>query len=699
MKTTKWMDLAILVLAIVACAIPFLNQPFHMDDNFYLDMARNAQSNPLFPNDIPYMYQEIFFPDMGSHSHPPLQTYFIATVMHFFGEGQGKEWIYHLFALFYPILAVLSFYFVAALFVGRPLWPAAILACSPVFLVMQHTLMTDIPMLAFWLAAIAGFLWAARLKNTGLYAVSTFFQVAAMFTSYQSLALTPLLGFYQLRSRQGLKGWISLIIAPATLAVWFTLNCAHYKRLLWRVTLDFIQSRNPLALHAIGTKLWAILGYQGWLIIFPFFLFYLLARNLKGRALMLVLLASVGLAQLVVADYRLVDKGIFIFGLAAGFFVALEMGKIAWDSIRKGPGRLSLEKIDAQFLALWYFGVFSYCLFFLTEGSARYILPLVPPFLLCLFRILEISETREYRLPPRILSSAMVASGSLVISLVCALALSHADQEFARVYPRAASQFARVAGSAQSYSVGEWGFRYYFGRIGAQPLPADESLVKGGSFIAVPKLALPHEIPADLRSMMLPVQTLAFKLNTLLRVLDLQTPAGFYSSGWGLIPFSFSRKALEEVEISQVDFMVERLPWAQIETESAIMPWPGYLKLGGRTPLAVMVKPGTRISYRWPVPEQKRLRLLCGVSPDSYRGKPDASFIFEIRQLESDGRVLAESQTTLKPGFDEEDRDWQAVDLVLNPTPNGILNFLYYSAEKDPVGVGGWAQSILEAVH
>ena len=148
-------DLALLLLTVILCSAPFMSQPFHMDDSFYLDMARNAREKPLYPNDGPYIFEGRFLPDMGSHSHPPLQTYFLAIVMSLFGEEEGVEWIYHTAAVFYPLLAVLSFYFLAARFVARPIWPAAALAVSPVFLVMSHTLMTDVPNLAFWLAATA----------------------------------------------------------------------------------------------------------------------------------------------------------------------------------------------------------------------------------------------------------------------------------------------------------------------------------------------------------------------------------------------------------------------------------------------------------------------------------------------------------------------------------------------------------------
>jgi 4-amino-4-deoxy-L-arabinose transferase-like glycosyltransferase len=701
LSSTKWTDLAILVLVIVACALPFLSQPFHMDDGFYMDMARNAQENPLFPHDAPYMYQEIFFDDMGSHSHPPMQIYFLAAVMHLFGEGPGTEWIYHSFAIFYPVLAVVSFYFIAALFVGRPLWPSMMLACCPLFLVMQHTLMTDIPMLAFWLAAIASFLWAVHKKSTGLYAASIFFQFAAMFTSYQSLAVTPLLGFYLLRRGRGWKGWAALVIPPMILAVWFLLSCFHYDRLLWGITLDFIQVRHPLSLDALVVKLLSIFEYQGWLVVFPFFIFYLLARDLKGRLLILVLLIAAGIAQLhaQIAEYRPADKIIFIFGLAAGFFIALEMGKIAWGAFRKTKSRLGFEGAEDQFLSLWFWGVFLYCLFLLTEGSARYVLPLVPPFLICFFRTLEISEISEYRLPPRLLNSARLASGSLVISLAFGLILSHADLEFARIYPRAASRFSRISDSVKSYCVGEWGFRYYMGRMGVDARPADESLIRGGSFVAIAELALPHSLPANLRTMMVPVQTLSFKPDTPLRLLDKQSHAGFYSSGWGLIPFSFSQSALEKIEVQQVNFMVEQLPWAEIQTDSTISPWPGYLDLMGKSSLAVLAKPGSRITYRQEFRQPMQLEILCGVSPDSYLDGSENSSSFAIRQLDKNGVVLAESSKTLQPGIHEEHRTWQKVEMILYPSPRCTLEFGYFRGDNRLDGVGAFAQLILRPVN
>ena len=64
-----------------------------------------------------------------------------------------------------------------------------ILACSPLFMVMQHTLMADVPMLALWLAAIGCFLYATDHKKADFIYCERFFLTAAMFTGYQSFAL------------------------------------------------------------------------------------------------------------------------------------------------------------------------------------------------------------------------------------------------------------------------------------------------------------------------------------------------------------------------------------------------------------------------------------------------------------------------------------------------------------------------------
>ena len=698
-KRTKATDLAILAAIVIACAIPFLSQPFHMDDNFYMDMARNAQAKPFFPNDTPYVFQGIGWPDLGSHTHPLFQTYFLATILHFFGEGPGTEWIYHFFALIYPIIAVLSFYFICARLLDRPLWPAALFAVSPLFLVMQHTMMTDVPMLAFWLASVACFLYAMNQTKSGLYILSGVFLTAAMFTGYQSFALIPLLGFYCWRQKCGRKGWAALVVPPALIFLWFVITCIHFKRFLFGFTLGYAATRQPFSLHTLGVKLFSIFEYQGWLLVFPFFVFCLLARQLKWRVLPLILLGTAILTQFSVPEYRMSDKCIFLIGFAASFFMVLEMGRIAWSSIVRRRSILDFGVIEEQFLGLWYFGFLLFCLVGMTEGSARYILPLLPPFLICYCRRLEMAEITEYRIPAQFLNSAMLASGSFVLSLAWGLAVSFADNQFAKIYPRAAKDISRITDKTESYSVGEWGFRYYLGRAGIQPMPVDETKIRGGSFIAIPKLAVPYDIPSGLRSIMMPIHTFRYSTRSPLRILDWQTPAGFYSTGWGLLPFSFSQGSLEEIELYQVNLMAGQLPFAQIDSRSGIKPWPGYVKGAGKALLAILSNPGTRITYPFDLPSAAQLHLLCGISSDSCEEGSETSYSFDVRQMSSERMVLSESHITLKPGIKNEDKELQPLIISLKKAGKGFLEFTYSQSGGGPGCTGAFAESVLRPIN
>jgi hypothetical protein len=691
-------DLAVLVILVIGCALPFLSQPYHMDDNFYMDMARNVQANPLFPYDVPYDFGGLHLQDMASHTHPPFQAYFLAVIQRCAGEGTGREWIYHSGALVFPILAVVALYFIAARFVERPLWPSAAMAVCPLNLVMGHTLMTDVPTLAFWLCGIACFLWATELQRRRLYAASSLCQFAAMFTSYQAVSLFPLLGFYHWRKRGRAFGWAALCLPLAGMVAWLVMSSLHYHRLVLLDTAGYVQSRGAVALGMLGTKLLALMEYQGWLIVFPLFLLYIFARGLSGRLFMLALLGSIYLAQTVVPAYRPVDKVIFVVGLVTGFFMTTRMGILCADAFRAAKAeRSGFGRIEAQFLALWYFGVAAYCLVLFTEGSARYILPLVPPALLVFFRRLEVAEITEYRAESYpFMNSAMVASGAIVLSLAWGMFLAQADFEFARVYPRAAAAFARMYPGFNSYVTGEWGFRYYFGRIGARPLPADESSVPGGSLLIRPRLALPYDPPADLLTMTLPCATLHFDLKTPFRTMDHLTPAGFYSTGWGLIPFSLSQQGLETLEIRQVDFMVARLPWARIEGAAEVKPWPGYVYLPDRA-LAVLAKSGTRIVYPWDMRIPAMLRVTIG-SVNAVAALADTDCEFEILRRNARGEILSRFFRSLHPETRREDRGWHEADLLLPArVADGETLEIRYLAQGRADAMGAFAGASLAA--
>ena len=691
-------DLGFLFLALVACSIPFLSQPFHMDDNFYMDMARNALRTPLFPNDTPYVFDGFSVRDMGSHSHPPLQTYFLAAILRFAGEGPGKEWIYHTFDLLYALLAAASMYFLSARLVARPLWPSFALACCPLFMVMQHNLMTDLPTLSFWLASIAAFVWATDRGSGGLYLASSVFQFFAMFVSYQSVALVPLLGFYQLRKKGRPAGWVALAVPVAVMALWFALSSLHYRRFLLSGTVDYMQLRDWSSLEALGSKLIALLGYQGWLILFPASLLCVFARGLRGRLIALAFVGSVYLARAIAPTYRGLDAAILIVGLTTGVSVLGRMAYLLATTWKRFQSHPEFDRVETEFLSLWYFGMIAVSLFAFTEGSARYIMPLIPPVLIVFFRQIEILETEEYRKASRpVLSAAVVANGSLALSLAWGLILSHADLEAARVYPPLARAFAGMADGMPSYYAGEWGFRYYMAQAGVKQLPRDDSAVRGGSFIATPKLAIPYDPPAALKGTLTPVETVACDVKTPVRLLDNSVPAGFYSTGWGWLPFSLSRGHLEVLEVTQVNYLVAELPAASIEAATGARPWPGYLKIEGRGPLALLMHAGTAVQYPWTMDPPTALSLICGVDPAAYADGSVASFEFEVIQRDARGGIIASAHANVAPGLKQQDRGWHRLVVPLRGRGQGggSLELRFRSDGQNERAVGAFAEPLL----
>jgi hypothetical protein len=483
-----------------------------------------------------------------------------------------------------------------------------------------------------------------------------------MFCSYQAVAIVPLLGFYQIRRRGKLRGWIALILPVLAMAGWLTATSMHYGRMILGRTVDFVNSYHPDSPSVIFTKALAVFEYQGWLLVFPLFLAYAYGRALKARSFMLAMLAAAYVTQMQLSSYRLIDRCIFAAGLTVGILLVCRMLGFTIHAFRRREDDvMGMERVHAQFVALWYLGVLFCCLVVFNGGSARYLLPLVPPFLIVYFRGLEIREASEYReTRPPWMNSAMVASGSVVLSMILGLFLSQADFELASVYPRVASAFSRLSSGLESYVTGEWGFRYYMTRKGARPLPADETTVSGGSLLIKPQLPAPFDPPSDLASMTIPFARFTYDVKTPFRIMDVKVPAGFYSTGWGMVPFSLSSDSIESMDIRQVSFMVERLPWAQIESQSGIQPWPGLAAIGKENILSLLAKPGTKIAYAWPFRQSMRLKLQVGLQPGS--APAGAHFGFSVAQSDEEGRIRVRQEHAMDAGM-----PWQSMELVLQP--------------------------------
>src|SRR5438552_17583671 len=75
-------DLLLLSALTLVLHVPFIGQAFHLDDVQYLDVAQNVFRNPLFPLDLPSVFEGLHLTLWG-HTHPPLTSYLIAGLLMF----------------------------------------------------------------------------------------------------------------------------------------------------------------------------------------------------------------------------------------------------------------------------------------------------------------------------------------------------------------------------------------------------------------------------------------------------------------------------------------------------------------------------------------------------------------------------------------------------------------------------------------
>src|SRR5437867_7372096 len=219
-----------LLLAVLAANIPFLNQAFHMDDGIYLLMAQNVARSPWFPQDMPTYFEGLYAQDVASTEHPlPLTSYVLALAAHF-GHGFSEVNLHTAFLVF-PVILTCSMYLLARGFTRHPVLATLSLMFLPVVFVLSHTLMTDVPHLALWVAAVALFRYGMDSGKKISVAFAALAATLASLVTYSGLCLVPLLSFYAYLRKDRRALQITLILPAALFGFWLALSYLHYQRL------------------------------------------------------------------------------------------------------------------------------------------------------------------------------------------------------------------------------------------------------------------------------------------------------------------------------------------------------------------------------------------------------------------------------------------------------------------------------------
>lgn len=203
--------LALVLGVVLLIRLPFLNQAIQGDDVYYLAQAEHAQIDPLHPSHGHYVFLGDRV-DMRGFPHPPFNAWFLAALLAV--AGDVHEVPFHAAYILFSLIAALAMWSLAKRFSPHPLWAALLFLAVPAFVINGNSLESDLPFLAFWMAAVACFV-------AGKWTPAAIAMMLAALSAFQAVFLTPILAVYVwLYLRKNRTAWLLTLIPPATILAW-----------------------------------------------------------------------------------------------------------------------------------------------------------------------------------------------------------------------------------------------------------------------------------------------------------------------------------------------------------------------------------------------------------------------------------------------------------------------------------------------
>lgn len=492
-----------------------------MDDPLFLWSAQQIVHHPSNPYGFDLVWYFIRMPMWAVTKNPPLASYFAAMIGALVG---WSEHAMHLAFLIPALALILGTYQLARRFTRHPFLAAAITLVAPVVMVSATSVMCDTMMLALWIWA--AIFWIKGLdppKPLYLFVSAALISTCAL-TKYYGISLIPLLLVYSLARRRRFDTRLWYLLIPVAALIEFQLWTSNlYGRGLFSAAVSYTFNENT-AQSGLFAQLLLGLSFAGGCTL-PALLFAPMLWS--GKKL---------IAPFCVAAFAALSFYLGWIHFASTFTLAHPAGvslQLAFF-VLSGILMLILALTDlwqhrdagSLFLTLWVLGTFIFATLVNWTINARSVLPLVPAVAILIARRLESTSFSRVRL-------------AIPLGLCCFLSLwiTAGDAAFANSARVAADMIhdQTVGHSGTLWFAGHWGFQYYMQQLGAQPYDQKTNLSKPGEILIMPgNNSNLFEVPSDLitHEIELPMPRGVTTSNG-------AAGAGFYSSVWGPLPFSF----------------------------------------------------------------------------------------------------------------------------------------------------------------
>ena len=529
------LPLLILVSVTIISLAPFAAKAFNIDEPLFIWVAKNIQSHPLDFYGFKINWYGTEMDAARIIKNPPLAAYYIALV----GTCAGwNEIPLHLAFLFPAIAAALGSYFLADRFTQNPLMAALIGILNPVFMLSGMTVMCDTMMLAFYVWAV--YFWVRGIKDDtcrDLFIAAVLIALCSL-TKYFGLCLIPLLFLYTLMYGDGRKSRALFLLIPvALLCLYQWETSVIYGRGLLSDAASYASKEKALNFSAIFPNLVTGLSFTGGCLISA--LFFVTnqwnKRSLLASAL-LIFLAAFGLRKLIFSHHPEIPWWGYYLQLAIFAAAGIHILVLAGYNLRHR------KDADTMLLVLWILGTFAFAAIINWSVNGRSILPMAPAAGILVMRFLE-NKRGELWQP---------GCKKMLIPLSCAwlvcMMVMWADYSLAETARSAAKEINQLYGSNKPLLFqGHWGFQYYMENNGGIAYDRKKTSIQPGDIMVIPENNT-NAFP-EIMAQGTPLQVLQFAPLSFITTMNYNAGAGYYSSGFGPLPFLVDKAPEERYHI------------------------------------------------------------------------------------------------------------------------------------------------------
>jgi 4-amino-4-deoxy-L-arabinose transferase-like glycosyltransferase len=518
------LPLLILVSVTVISLVPFATKAFNIDEPLFIWVAKHISTHPLDFYGFKINWYGSEMDAARIIKNPPLAAYYIALVATLAG---WNEIPLHLAFLLPAIAAVLGTYFLAREFTQFPVAATLIGILNPVFILSSTSVMCDVMMLAFYVWAVV--FWVRGIKDDrhqDLFIAAVLITLCCL-TKYFGLSLIPLLLLYtyMVGGRRGQRA-LFLFIPIAILSVYQWGTYAFYGRGLLSDAASYASKEKALHFADIFPNLVTGLSFTGGgLISVLFFVPQLWNKRMAFASVIFIPLAAFGLSRLTFSHLPETPWWGYYLQLsvyvAAGVNVLVLAGNDVWQ--RKDH--------DAILLVMWIIGTFIFAAIINWSVNGRSILPMAPAAGIIVMRFLENQKGKIWH----------PGYTQLLIPLSCAwlvcMMVTWADFSLAETARTAAREIGRTYGNKAKplWFQGHWGFQYYMEQNGGIAYDRNKSTINPADIMVIPENNT-NAFP-EIMAQGTPLQLMLFTPSRFFTTMNYNAGAGYYSSGFGPLPF------------------------------------------------------------------------------------------------------------------------------------------------------------------